>query len=132
MRDYKVGDKVLTKYGYYDGRGEVVGIITEIDHRGALVSVGKSLPPHSDLSNTDFHLFFPFGYLMPCAPSCPVITETVTRKRIVTGVYGKVKVESVSSSIGILVDDYLDLTELIAASDVFNQLIDAMADSAHP
>lgn len=72
-----------------------------------------------------------FRIVSRAQPTGPVITETVTHKRIVPGVYGKVDVG---------LDDgewCVDLThslhgraDLIAARDVFNQLIDALADSS--
>lgn len=58
--------------------------------------------------------------------SGPVITETV--KRIVPGVYGKVSV-GFPYGLAVRVDDLHDRAELIAARDVFNQLIDAMEDN---
>lgn len=66
-------------------------------------------------------------------PSGPVITETV--KRIVPGVYGKVHISGhrikygeVGVFIGARSDEYMYMSrdELVAARDVFNQLIDAM------
>lgn len=61
-------------------------------------------------------------------PTGPVITEIVTTKRIVPGVYGMVRIEDISDRIGILVDDYFTRADLIAARDVFNQLIEAMEE----
>ena len=51
----------------------------------------------------------------------PVITETV--KRIVPGVYGKVEVTDLGN---IWMQPTISRAELIAARDVFSQLIDAM------
>ena len=63
----------------------------------------------------------------------PVITETVTRKRIVAGVYGKVSVLQSNGWWFALTDKgdgvphvEMSRADLIAARDVFNQLIDAL------
>lgn len=61
-------------------------------------------------------------------PQGPVITETV--KRIVPGVYGKVEVttESANDVFNVVVHTCYSRSDLIAARDVFNRLIDAMPE----
>lgn len=64
-------------------------------------------------------------------PPGPVITETVTTKRIVPGVYGVVAVGEDHTSqgrVGLYINSMLTRADLIAARDVFNQLIEAMEE----
>lgn len=74
-------------------------------------------------------------YDAPPPPTGPVITEAVTTKRIVPGVYGKVKVNHHAGDMVQLQFQGSQLTsavkftraELISARDILSQLIDAMA-----
>lgn len=90
------------------------------------------------LSDTDD--FVNWRIISRAKPAGPVITETV--KRIVPGVYGKVRISAAFPDegvayVGIIPCEEeqgrcygLNRAELIAARDVFNQLIDALADSS--
>lgn len=69
-----------------------------------------------------------FRIITRAKPQGPVITETV--KRIVPGVYGKVWVSNEGGHNTFGAYPIACRADLIAARDVFNQLIEAMPDGA--
>lgn len=115
----QVGDVVEWECGY----GPVQWTISKIVD-------GLYYEPNDSLCNLSSEPYW--RIISRAQPKGPVITETV--KRIVSGVYGRISVGDVVKGFVLLGFDadeplhVLSRAELIAARDVFNQLIEAMEE----
>lgn len=114
----KVGDKVEF---VHRGKNDLGYFMPETGSTHVVDEVGKAygMSPRNDDS---------IWRIISRANKSPV--REVTRKEIVPGVYGKVSVFKDDPHINhfIEVSDYMSRDDLIAARDVFNQLIEAMSD----
>lgn len=109
-----------------------VGKTHTIQNDGRVMLDGGDGSYWGKLGENDGYAVVKWRIVSRAKPKGPVITETVTRKRIVAGVYGAIKIHDPGSKyVRVNVDAPMSRADLTAAIETLTQIRDAMPHQNH-